>query len=1053
MHEALKTYISELNKCYATGVAREHAYRPALQNLMIELLPKNYTVVNEPARSECGAPDFIILKGDSPLAFIEAKDLQDTDLDGKKEHREQFERYRTSLDHIVFTDYLDFHLYENGEFVDAVRLADIRGDKIVLNTESVNKFLELISRLANATPQRINSPVRLAKVMASKARLLAQVIEKALDNDPDGTTELAQQMTVFKELLIHDLNNKTFADIYAQTIAYGLFSARLNDPTPEDFSRMEANALIPKSNPFLRKIFNDIAGFNIDSRIEWIVDDLVEAFRATDMEKVMKDFGEATKRNDPMMHFYEDFLSQYDPQTKAQRGVYYTPQPVVDFIVRAVDDILKRDFGLPMGLADSSMIDHETVNDQYTGKKGESKTVKKRMHRVQILDPATGTGTFLATVIRQVHANMEGNWGAWNSYVEQHLLPRLNGFELMMASYTIAHLKLSMVLRETGFTQQSDKRLRVYLTNSLEEHNADAGTLFSAAISNESNEASYIKRDTPVMVMIGNPPYSGISSNNGDWINNLIGDYKKEPGGLIKLQERKNWLNDDYVKFIRLAQNFVDKNDKGIVGFINNNGFLDNPTFRGMRWTLLRSFDKAYIINLHGNAMKNESAPNGEKDENVFDIRPGVSINLFVKTGAKDKNCLGNVYYADLWGNRQYKYEKLKELSLDSVSFKTLKPIENLYLFVPQNIEGKVDYDRGFAINELLPINVTGVVTARDGLVINADKEQLIENIKTFVDKNYSDDDIRQKFFRAKYERMKAEDKHLPGDSRGWSLSKARNVIKDFNHYDKIKSIAYRPLDNQFIYYCKEMVDWGREDVFGKLPAEKSIVLVVSRQAITDNWSHVLATRYMCDNRYFYSNKGITQACPLYIERDYLGQKKITPNLNDSVKERIEQSLGEQVVPEELFDYIYAVLHSPAYRTKYKEFLKIDFPRIPYPTSAEEYHRLSALGNRLRKIHLMEEVPVTKHARFNTAGSNMVEKPEYKCGNVWINKEQCFEDVPETAWNFYIGGYQPAQKWLKDRKGRELTFDNITHYRKIIAVLLETDVLMKLIDGEGGNNL
>lgn len=626
MQQCIKNYIAELNNLYATGVAREHAYRVPLQNLLNSLLPKGFTIVNEPARIACGAPDYIILHGDVPMAFMEAKDLDDRDLDGNREHREQFERYKNSLNNIVFTDYLDFHLYIGGEFQDAVRLAEIRGNKIVVNEANEEPFLQLVSRLVNSKPQKITSPVKLAKVMASKARMLAQVIEKALDNDPEGTSELAQQMKVFKELLIHDLNNKTFADIYAQTIAYGLFSARLNDTTPDDFSRMEANTLIPKSNPLLRKIFNDIAGFNIDNRIEWIVDDLVEAFRATDMDTVMKDFGETTKRNDPMMHFYEDFLDQYDPQTRARRGVYYTPQPVVDFIVRAVDDILKRDFNLPMGLADSSMIDHEVVNDQYSGKKGESKTMKKRIHRVQILDPATGTGTFLATVIRQIHANMEGQWGAWDSYVEQHLLPRLNGFELMMASYTIAHLKLGMVLRETGFTQQSDKRLRVYLTNSLEEHNADTGTLFSAAISNESNEASYIKRDTPVMVMIGNPPYSVSSTNNSDYIQRLLNDYKKN------LNERNiQPLSDDYIKFIRLGQEYICKTGEGILAFICNNSFIDGIIHRQMRKELMRTFDKIYILDLHGNARKKETAIDGSKDENVFDIMQGVSINIFVK--------------------------------------------------------------------------------------------------------------------------------------------------------------------------------------------------------------------------------------------------------------------------------------------------------------------------------------------------------------------------------------------------------------------------------------
>lgn len=1023
MHDALKTYISELNKCYATGVAREHAYRPALQSLMIELLPKNYTVVNEPARSECGAPDFIILKGDSPLAFIEAKDLQDTDLDGKKEHKEQFERYRASLDHIVFTDYLDFHLYESGEFVDAVRLADIRGDKIVLNPESINKFLELISRLANATPQRINSPVRLAKVMASKARLLAQVIEKALDNDTDDTTDLAQQMRVFKELLIHDLNNKTFADIYAQTIAYGLFSARLNDPTPEDFSRMEANALIPKSNPFLRKIFNDIAGFNIDSRIEWIVDDLVEAFRATDMEKVMKDFGEATKRTDPMMHFYEDFLSQYDPQAKAQRGVYYTPQPVVDFIVRAVDDILKRDFSLPMGLADNSMIDHEVMNDQYSGKKGESKTMKKQMHRVQILDPATGTGTFLATVIHQIHANMEGQWGAWDSYVDQHLLPRLNGFELMMASYTIAHLKLNMVLRETGFTQQSDRRLRIYLTNSLEEHNADTGTLFSAAISQESNEASHIKRDCPVMVMIGNPPYSVSSSNNSDYILRLLNDYKKN------LNERNiQPLSDDYIKFIRLGQEYISKTGEGILAFICNNSFIDGIIHRQMRKELMGKFDEIYILDLHGNSRKKETAPDGSKDENVFDIMQGVSINIFMKRPQKTDGC--KIYHCELFGGRDNKYEFLNNNELKDVKWAELAPKEPYFFFVPKDFSAQKDYEKGFKIDELMKVNVSGIKTQRDDASIFMTETEM----KTM---NFDFRDLSIEELKLKYGFK---------DVRDWQVHSAKSDLQ--KNELLTNKIFYRPFDNRWMLYTgqtKGIQGYPRLEIMRHLIRRSNISMVICKQQSTFDFQHVFCSSLISDiNSISLQSKEISYVFPLYL---YSNDGEIrVPNLDKEIWSKIKTAVGEEISPEDLFDYIYAILHSPSYRVKYKEFLKIDFPRIPYPENAEEYHRLAAIGEQLRKLHLMEEVPPTKHAQFNNPGSNMIDRPEYKGGSVWINKEQCFEDVPETAWSFYIGGYQPAQKWLKDRKGRTLTFDDIAHYRKIITVLQETDRLMKEID-------
>jgi predicted helicase len=1021
MQESIKTYIAELNKLYATGVAREHAYRVPLQNLMTALLPKGYTIVNEPARIACGAPDYIILHGDVPMAFMEAKDLNDRDLDGNREHREQFERYKNSLNSIVFTDYLDFHLYIGGEFQDAVRLAEIRGNKIVVNEANEEPFLQMVSRLVNSKPQKITSPVKLAKVMASKARMLAQVIEKALDNDPDGITELAQQMKVFKELLIHDLNNKTFADIYAQTIAYGLFSARLNDPTPENFSRMEANTLIPKSNPFLRKIFNDIAGFNIDSRIEWIVDDLVEAFRVTDMDTVMKDFGEATKRNDPMMHFYEDFLGQYDPQTKAQRGVYYTPQPVVDFIVRAVDDILKRDFNLPMGLADNSMIDHEVVNDQYSGKKGESKTLKKRMHQVQILDPATGTGTFLASVIRQIHANMEGQWGAWGSYVEQHLLPRLNGFELMMASYTIAHLKLNMVLRETGFTQQSDKRLRVYLTNSLEEHNVDTGTLFSAAISQESNEASHIKRDCPVMVMIGNPPYSVSSCNRSPWILNLLEDYKKG------LNERKINLDDDYIKFIRLGQDYVSKNGEGILAYISANSFIDGITHRQMRKSLMQTFDSIYILDLHGNARKQETTPDGNKDENVFDIMQGVSINIFVKNGAhsiKD----ADVFHFDLYGLRDDKYEFLNTHCLGNTLWKQLQPQEPYYFFVPKDFSTQKEYELGFKLDELLPVCNSGIQTKRDDFVYQFSKET-IENIIRVL-KTKDTEDCRNEL-------------SIGVDGVAWKVEWTKqDVMSNNGRYAKV---LYRPFDKRWTYFT------GKSSGFMARPRmPESYHLLFPNIAFLA----VRNTRRLQTNNFFITDTlvdkdGISsfdncRFFPLYLYSQD-GAVRV-PNFDKGIMGKINVAVGEETMPEDLFDYIYAVLHSPSYCTKYKEFLKIDFPRIPYPENAEEYHRLAAIGEQLRKLHLMEDVPPTKHAQFNNPGSNVVDKPEYKGGCVWINKEQCFEDVPETAWNFYIGGYQPAQKWLKDRKGRTLTFDDIAHYRKIITVLLETDRLMKEID-------
>ena len=1066
----LKEYISTVNQKYRAGNATEHSYRGALEQLMQTLLPK-LRIVNEPKRVKCGAPDYIASRKDGmPVFYIEAKDIGDNDLDGRNPHghKEQFTRYKQALDYIIFTDYLDFHLYEHGEFIDSVRIAEVKGDKIVAINENEEKFHNLIEHVGNNAIQRITSASRLAKLMAGKARLLENIIEQAMNDDTESyaNKNLHGQYQAFKDVLIQELKPEDFADIYAQTIAYGMFAARLHDETPEDFSREEAAKLIPKTNPFLRRIFNGIAGNDLDERIAWVVDDLATVFAATDIAKIMDSYGKNKLHHDPMIHFYEDFLAEYNPKLRKSKGVWYTPQPVVGFIVRAVDEILQKEFNLPEGLADYSMIEKDMPVEQSRDlrTKDGMKHDMKRFHRVQILDPATGTGTFLAEVVNLIYDRYRDQQGIWQQYVENHLLPRLNGFEILMASYAVAHLKLDMLLSETGYKHQSEKRLKVFLTNSLEESNNEPRILFAQWLSEEATAANRIKHDCPVMVMIGNPPYSGISLNNGEWITQLIEDYKKEPGGKEKLKERKTWLNDDYVKFIRLAQDYIDRNENGVIGYINNNGFLDNPTFRGMRWNLLRSFDLIYVVNLHGNAMQNETGEKGEKDENVFDIRQGVSINIFVKTGKKAKNELGEVYYTDIYGSRKNKYDLLNRLNLVNASFVNLSIASPLYLFVPQKAEGKEEYSQGFSISELMPINVTGLVSARDGLVINSSKDKLRDNIKTFIDESLTDDQVRQHFFPSKYSKMKAGDKYLPGDSRGWKLSQARKTIKNFSFEEKTKTISYRPFDNQYIYYCKEMVDWGREEVFGKMPEKNNLVLVVSRQAITDNWSHVLATPYMCDNRYFYSNKGISQACPLYICKENMGQEERIVNFNKEMYDKIAKGLNylpcydDNVLvdptsdyngvlyPQDLFDYIYAVLHSPSYRERYKEFLKIDFPRIPYPTDWEKFRDLAEKGEELRLLHLMEDLPSKTGVTFPVAGSLQVDCYRWKDNRVYINSEQYFEGVPESAWQFFIGGYQPAQKWLKDRKGMTLSFEDVKHYGRIIYVLQKTERIMQDID-------
>jgi hypothetical protein len=627
----LEQYIDNIDKRYRLGNATEHTFRGDLQNLLEALVP-TIRATNEPKRQSCGAPDYILTKKDIPVGFIEAKDIGDKDLDGAKKtgNKEQFDRYKASLNNLIFTDYLSFHLYRDGELITKISIGEISSKGIHPLAENFATFENLIKDFCTHVGQTIKSSKKLAEMMAGKARLLSDVIGKALTSDEEKHEDstLKDQMLAFKQILIHDITPQGFADVYAQTIAYGMFAARLHDPTLETFSRQEAAELIPKSNPFLRKLFGYIAGPDIDDRIKWIVDGLVDIFLACNVEEILKNYGKATKMEDPIIHFYETFLSEYDPKLRKARGVWYTPQPVVNFIVRAVDDILKTEFNLPQGLADTSKIN-----------KGLEPLANKEVHKVQILDPATGTGTFLAEVVKHIHKKFQGQQGIWSNYVETHLLPRLNGFELLMASYAMAHLKLDLLLTETGYTPSTlgragvgSQRLKVYLTNSLEEHHQDTGSLFANWLSTEANEANHIKRDTPVMCIIGNPPYSGESANKGEWIMSLMEDYKKEPGGKEKLKERNpKWINDDYVKFIRLSSHLIEKNGEGILAFINPHGYLDNPTFRGMRWHLQNTFDKIYTIDLHGNSKKKETAPDGSIDQNVFDIMQGVSINIFVK--------------------------------------------------------------------------------------------------------------------------------------------------------------------------------------------------------------------------------------------------------------------------------------------------------------------------------------------------------------------------------------------------------------------------------------
>ena len=1068
----IENYIDNINQRYKLGNATEHTFRGSLEQLIESLVPE-VRATNEPKRQSCGAPDYILTKKDIPVGFIEAKDIGDKDLEGKKKsvNKEQFDRYKASLDNLIFTDYIDFHLYNDGEFITKIAIAEITEKGIVALPQNFAIFENLIKDFCTHIGQNIKSSKKLAEMMAGKARLLSDVIGNALISDETHNEDstLKEQMTAFKSILIHDITPKGFADVYAQTIAYGMFAARLHDPTLDTFSRQEAAELIPKSNPFLRKLFGYIAGPDIDDRIKWIVENLAEIFLACNVGEILKNYGKTTKMEDPIIHFYETFLAEYDPKLRKARGVWYTPAPVVNFIVRAVDDILKTEFDLPQGLADTSKTKIKVNTDiaSKTSKTG-YKQVEQEVHKVQILDPATGTGTFLAEVIKHVNKKFKGQEGIWSSYVENDLLPRLNGFELLMASYAMAHLQLDLLLKETGFKATKNQRTRVYLTNSLEEYHPNTGTLFANWLSSEANEANHIKRDTPVMCVIGNPPYSGISSNNGKWISDLIEDYKYVDG--VHFGERKHWLNDDYVKFLRYGQHFIEKNGSGVLAFINPHGFLDNPTFRGMRWHLLKTYDKIYTIDLHGNSTKKETAPDGSIDQNVFDIMQGVAITIFVKTGNKKKNDLGEVFHHDLFGKRDFKYNFLSEKNLKSIDFKKIKFTEPFYFFVPKDEEGRLKYEEGFRPDELFKTFNTGVVTGIDRLAIFKTKIELEKTTNSILN---SEDPYTE--FNIK-------------DSRRISKEGRLEDLKEAKDKGIVK-INYRPFDINYMYLPNKNEHWinsPRIDVMQHFLKGENIGLAIGRQGQatgSDIWDVLSITNTIVDFNYY--RRGGEVVFPLYLYPEISEQQALEenterkPNLKPEIVNEIAEKLSlsftnekekteNTFAPIDVLDYIYAVLHSPTYREKYKEFLKIDFPRVPYPRARglnplqvqEQFWKLVKLGGEIRQIHLLESPKVEDYiTTYPKDGSNTIttkvakkdweiidNKGTCPLGRIWINETQYFDNIPLTAWEFYIGGYQPAQKWLKDRKERTLEFDDILHYQKIIVALTETDRLMKEID-------
>ncbi len=1029
----VSSYLSEIKKNLANENATEHTHRPALHKL-IEAIGNGIVATNEPKRVKCGAPDFIITRKKTPLGHVETKDIG-TNLDemerGRGASGEQFVRYRDGLSNWILTDYLQFRWFVNGEKRLTVRAAELDAQgKLKALPNGEGDLARLLTAFFEQEALTVGTAKELAQRMAGMTRIVRDLIVNAFEHEREEGW-LHNWLTAFRKTLIPELDEKQFADMFAQTLAYGLFAARVHAPPNKPFSREMAAYNLPKTDPFLRKLFAEIAGVDMPDAIAWAVDDVVELLKHADMVEILRDFGKVKGDEDPVVHFYETFLAAYDPKMRQLRGVYYTPAPVASYIVRSVDYLLKTRFKCPKGLADENTM---------------------------ILDPAVGTATFLFFVIDQIHQKFVRQAGTWDDYVAKHLLNRVFGFELLMAPYAVAHLKLGMQLQETGYKFGSDQRLGIYLTNTLEEAAKKSEQLFSGWVADEANAAARIKRDDPILVVLGNPPYSGVSANRGDWITNLVADYRMVDGQ--PLGEKKVWLKNDYIKFIRFGQWRIQRTGHGILAFITDHSYLDSPTFRGMRQNLLMTFDEIFILNLHGNSKRRETAPEGGVDENVFDITQGVAIALFVKHPKKGSE---GVYYADMWGERTAKYETLNESDVGTTKWRQLSPAAPFHEFVPVKRRSQKEYREGWRVTDIFPVGSNGVQTSRDDLVVDSERDSIVKRVEHFLDHNLSDAAVRSAFFRAK-----SVGNYPPGDTRGWKLGDARETLRNVLQWRQaVTQYLYRPCDVRFLLYHNSMVDWPRPDVMRHLQ-QPNLALCVGRAGLVTSgpWDLIFCTQRICDHNLFY--RGSSLNFPLYLYPNGETPKSLfdhengrRPNLSAKFVDDLSVRLAIAFVPdgcgdlhktfgpEDIFHYAYAVLYSPTYRARYAEFLKSDFPRLPLPTDIKLFRALVAKGTELVAMHLMESPTLANFVtEFPEKGDNAMEKVRYTENNnrVWINPTQYFQGVPKECWEFHIGGYRVCEKWLKDRKGRKLGYEDIEHYQKIVVALQETLRLMKEID-------
>jgi len=1013
----LKTYIQEIFKVTKRGYAREESYYKTLASLVESFAqsinrPKTEITIL-PKKTEAGNPDFRVWDGKQHIVgYIEAKPPTEENLD-KIEESEQLKRYRSAFANVILTNFFEFRLYRNGSLVDKVQIGRpfiARELKLVPPVENKDNFLDFLNKFFAFSLPLKYTPKTLAEALASRTHYLREQVLLELDR---SNGDLLGFYEAFQQHLIAGLTKEDFADMYAQTITYGLFAAGTR--CKGEFTRRLAFDNIPRTIGILRDVFRFASLEEPGEQLSWIIDDIANVLAVADVKQILHRYFVEGRGKDPIVHFYETFLTEYDPKEREKRGVYYTPQEVVSYIVRSLNTILKEYFDK----ADCFATDSITV-----------------------LDPAAGTLTFLAEASAIAVNEFSVSYGTAGiaELIKKHVLGNFYAFELMMAPYAIGHLKMGFLLEELGYKLADDDRFKLYLTNTLDmKELAETALPGMSSLSKESHAAGVVKKEKPILVILGNPPYSGHSANKGPWISKEIKQYYQVDGKPLD-EKNPKWLQDDYVKFIRFAQWKIDQAGEGVLGFITNHSYLDNPTFRGMRWSLMNSFDHIYILDLHGNAKKKEKCPDGSKDENVFDIQQGVAIILAIKK----KGLRGKITHHDRWGLRENKYEWLKNNDIKSTKWKKLTPKSEFYFLVPRDEKLSARYHKYSKITDIFSTSSVGVVTSRDKFVIYPDKSELKKRIRMFRDENIPDSIIKQAFGLK--------------DKTTWKVKDARKKVTEQESWEKyIIPILYRPFDRQWIFYNDAVVERTRKEVMRHMMQENLAVCVGRAGQVVGlekPWNVVFCADCIEDLNLFYRGGNVNFPLYLYPEDDLYNNNKTKTyqrevNIEPGVFEALTKTYDKKSKPEAIFYYIYAVLYSNIYRQKYAEFLKTDFPRVPFCSDFDLFRTMAKLGENLVDLHLMKSKKLAKPiAKFEGRGDNLVEKINYdeKKGLVYINSGRYFAPISKDIWEYQIGGYQVMAKWLKDRKGHRLSLEDIKHYCRIATVIKETISVQKKID-------